>query len=93
MVAALAQSLYCQTTLLNWEQIKTRFLAQNPSVLAGQISIEEARANEITAGLRPNPQLNLSQDGLQLTPSSGPWRPLTGIVRTPGVSVLIERQK
>ena len=52
MAMALTHSLHGQTVVLNWEQIKTRFLAQNPSVLAGQISIEEARANEITAGLR-----------------------------------------
>ena len=92
IVAALAQSLRGQTTVLSWEQIKTRFLTQNPSVLAGQTSVEESKANEITAGLRPNPQFNLSQDGLQLTPSAGTWRPLTGIVITPGVSMLVERQ-
>jgi cobalt-zinc-cadmium efflux system outer membrane protein len=92
IAAALAHSLYGQTTVLSWEQIKTRFLMRNPSVLAGQISIEESKANEITAGLRPNPQFNLSQDGFQLAPSAGTWRPLTGIVLTPGVSQLIERQ-
>ena len=92
VVAVLAHGLYGQSTVLSWEQIKTRFLAQNPSVLAGQINIEESKANEITAGLRPNPQFNLSQDGLQLAPSAGVWRPLTGIVFTPGVSQLIERQ-
>jgi len=92
VVAVLAHGLYGQSTVLSWEQIKSRFLAQNPSVLAGQINIEESKANEITAGLRPNPQFNLSQDGLQLAPSAGVWRPLTGIVFTPGVSQLIERQ-
>src|SRR4029077_816173 len=76
---ALAHSLYGQTMVLNWEQIKTRFLMQNPSVLAGQISIEESKANEVTAGLRPNPQFNFSQDGFQLTPSAGTWRPLAGV--------------
>ena len=92
IAAALAHSLYGQATVLSWEQIKTRFLVQNPSVLAGQVTVDESKANEITAGLRPNPQFNLSQDGLQLTPSAGIWRPLTGIVLTPGVSQLIERQ-
>jgi outer membrane protein, heavy metal efflux system len=92
IVAALAHGLYGQSTVVSWEQIKSRFLAQNPSVLAGQINVEESKANEITAALRPNPQFNLSQDGLQLTPSMGVWRPLTGIVLTPGVSQLIERQ-
>ena len=92
IAAVLANTLHGQPTVLNWDQIKTRFLTQNPSVLAGRLSIEEARANEITAGLRPNPQFNLSQDGFQLTPSSDTWRPLTGVVITPGVSVLLERQ-
>jgi cobalt-zinc-cadmium efflux system outer membrane protein len=92
IAAALAHGLYGQTTVLSWDQIKARFLVQNPSVLAGQISVEESKANEITAGLRPNPQFNLSQDGIQLTPSAGTWRPLTGVVLTPGVSMLIERQ-
>jgi len=92
IAAVLANTLNGQPTVLNWDQIKTRFLTQNPSVLASRLSIEEARANEITAGLRPNPQFNLSEDGFQLTPSSDTWRPLTGVVITPGVSVLIERQ-
>jgi len=92
IAAVLANTLNDQPTVLNWDQIKTRFLTQNPSVLASRLSIEEARANEITAGLRPNPQFNLSEDGFQLTPSSDTWRPLTGVVITPGVSVLIERQ-
>jgi outer membrane protein, heavy metal efflux system len=92
IVAALAHGLYGQSTVVSWEQIKSRFLAQNPSVLSGQINVEESKANEITAALRPNSQFNLSQDGLQLTPSMGVWRPLTGIVLTPGVSQLIERQ-
>jgi outer membrane protein, heavy metal efflux system len=92
IVVALAHGLYGQSSVLSWEQIKSRFLAQNPSVLAGQINVEESKANEITAALRPNPQFNFSQDGLQLAPSMGVWRPLTGIVLTPGVSQLIERQ-
>jgi cobalt-zinc-cadmium efflux system outer membrane protein len=92
IASALAHSLYGQTTILNWEQIKARFLAQNPSVLAGQISIEESRAIEITAGLRPNPEFTFTTDGFQATPHGGVWRPLGGVLFTPGVSRLIERQ-
>jgi len=77
---------------LDWEQIKTRFLAQNPSVLAGRINIEESKANEITAGLRPNPQFTFTTDGFQATPNAGVWSPLSGVMFTPGVSYLIERQ-
>jgi cobalt-zinc-cadmium efflux system outer membrane protein len=92
IAAALAHSLYGQTLVLNWEQIKTRFFAQNPNVLAGQISIEESKANEITARLRPNPEFTFTTDGFQLTPDKSVWRPLAGVLYTPGVSRLFERQ-
>src|SRR5262249_9173012 len=92
IAGVLAPSLCGQTRVWNWEQIKTRFLAQNPSVLAGKINIEESKANEITAGLRPNPQFSFTSDGLQTTPFDGVWRPLTGVFYTPGVSQLIERR-
>jgi len=39
-----------------WEQIRDKFLATNPTLLAQGQSIESSRASEITAGLRPNPQ-------------------------------------
>src|SRR5262245_562580 len=92
ILAVLAHSLCGQTTVLNWEQIKARFLAQNPSVLAGRINIEESKANEITAGLRPNPQFTFTTDGFQATPNAGVWSPLSGVMFTPGVSYLVERQ-
>ena len=82
LAAALANGLHGQTTVLNWEQIKTRFLAQNPSVLAGQITIEQSKAGEITAGLRVNPEFNFTTDGFQLTPGGGAWRPLAGVLYT-----------
>ena len=92
IAAAFANSLFGQATVLNWEQIKTRFRTQNPSVLAGQVTIEESKANEITAGLRPNPEFTFTTDGFQVTPHGGVWRPLSGVLFTPGVSRLIERQ-
>jgi len=92
VAAVLVHSLYGQATILNWEQIKTRFLTQNPSMLAGQINVEESRASEITAGLRPNPEFTFTADGFQLTPYAGVWRPLAGLVKSPSVSQLIERR-
>jgi cobalt-zinc-cadmium efflux system outer membrane protein len=92
IAAVLANCLYGQTAPLSWEQIKTHFLAQNPTVLAGQTNIEESKANEITAGLRPNPEFTFTTDGFQVTPHGGVWRPLSGVLFTPGVSQLIERQ-
>jgi cobalt-zinc-cadmium efflux system outer membrane protein len=51
-------------TPLTWADVRARFVANNPIVRAGQIGIDQARADEITAFLRPNP--DLSVDGVQL---------------------------
>ena len=58
-----------------WQEIQQKFKANNPTLLAGQVAIEESRADEITAYLRPNPNMTLGLD--QLTPFNGnPYRPL-----------------
>jgi cobalt-zinc-cadmium efflux system outer membrane protein len=60
---------------LTWQETQERFRANNPSLLAGKITIDQARADEITAYLRPNPDITLGWD--QLTPfSTNPYRPL-----------------
>src|SRR5579871_2130766 len=79
-------------TALNWQQVKARFEANNPTLKAAQLSIDESRAQEITAYLRPNPDLTLTADGLQVAPNQGFWRPLSGVLETPAVSYLHERQ-
>ena len=77
---------------LTWEEIRAKFDSANPSLRAGQIGVEESRAQEITAYLRPNPQFTFTADGLQLTPDAGHWQPLAGLVKSPSISQLIERQ-
>lgn len=58
-----------------WQEIQARFRSANPALLAGKVSIDESRADEITANLRPNPDMTLGWD--QLTPfSTSPYRPL-----------------
>jgi cobalt-zinc-cadmium efflux system outer membrane protein len=47
---------------LTWDETLARFKANNPDLLAGQIFVEESKANEITAGLRPNPVFTSSND-------------------------------
>jgi cobalt-zinc-cadmium efflux system outer membrane protein len=79
-------------TPLTWEQVRQRFEENNPTLLASKLNVDESKAQEITAGLRPNPQFTFTADGLQLTPYAGVWRPLAGFVKSPGVSQLIERQ-
>ncbi|MGA2354358.1 MAG: TolC family protein [Terriglobales bacterium] len=51
---------------LTWDQVKGRFEQNNPTLLADALNIDESKAQEITAYLRPNPQLGLLSD--QITP-------------------------
>jgi len=78
-------------TALTWEQIKVKFEAANPTLKANQANIDESKAEEITAYLRPNPDLSVSADGTQLSPLSGVWQPIRGTTLTPGVDYLHER--
>jgi len=85
-------SSFCQQAF-TWDQIREKFEAINPTLKAAQINIDESRANEITAYLRPNPNLGLLADGTQLIPYQGVWRPLAGTDFSPSVSYLHERQQ
>jgi cobalt-zinc-cadmium efflux system outer membrane protein len=85
------QSLSAQLAL-TWQQIKEKFEAGNPTLKAAQLNIDESRAAEITAYLRPNPDLTISADGFQVSRNLGVWRPFAGVVETPGVSYLHERE-
>src|ERR1700694_2832776 len=76
---------------LTWQQIKEKFEASNPTLKAAQLNIDESRAAQITAYLRPNPDLNLSTDGTQISRFQGVWRPFAGTQVSPGVSYLHER--
>jgi len=91
LIIALGSRLYGQTAL-TWEQIKSKFEATNPTLKAAQLSIDESRAAEITAYLRPNPDFSLTADGLQVSKNNGYWRPLNGVVVTPSFSYLHERK-
>jgi outer membrane protein, heavy metal efflux system len=80
-------------TAFTWQQIKDKFEAANPTLKAVQLNIDESRAAEITAYLRPNPDLTVSTDGTQLSRYEGVWRPFAGTQYGPGVSYLHERQQ
>lgn len=74
-----------------WQEIKDKFQAGNPVLKAGVIGIDESRANETTAFLRPNPNLTLVLD--QLNPfTTNPYRPLTNTQPISAVNYLHERQ-
>jgi outer membrane protein, heavy metal efflux system len=90
LVAGLAPGVYAQETL-NWKQIKEKFEAANPTLKAAQANIDESRASEITAYLRPNPDLTVSLDQFDpITPN--PYRPFTNLFPSGSVSYLHERE-
>ncbi len=75
-----------------WDKVKDRFEQNNPTLLADKLNIDESRAEEITAFLRPNPEFSLTADGTQISPNKGVWRPFAGTFESPGVSYLQERR-
>jgi cobalt-zinc-cadmium efflux system outer membrane protein len=86
------QSAPPPTFIWSWEQVKDRFELNNPTLLADKLNIEESKAQEITAFLRPNPDLTLTADGTQIAPERGVWRPFAGTYETPSISYLHERR-
>ena len=94
---ALAPALTWAQHGLTWDQVKARFEAANPALKADALSVDEMKAAEITAFLRPNPQIGLSSDGLQIAPHTTPglgthWLPLTGNQLVPSINYLHERE-
>jgi cobalt-zinc-cadmium efflux system outer membrane protein len=79
-------------TAFTWQQIVQKFETTNPTMKANQLNIDESRAAEITAYLRPNPDFGLAADGTQLTRYEGGWRPFAGTQISPSISYLHERE-
>jgi cobalt-zinc-cadmium efflux system outer membrane protein len=90
-IVLLAGSARAQQAL-TWDQVKAKFEAANPALKADELNVEEMKAEEITAFLRPNPQFTFSMDGTQLARHSGIWQPLSGTQYQPNVSYLHERE-
>jgi cobalt-zinc-cadmium efflux system outer membrane protein len=89
--AILAGNTFAQQAL-TWQEIRTRFEAANPSLRAGQIGIDESRANETTAYLRPNPNFSILADQIDPFPG-GPHHSTFGfLLSVAAVSYLHERQ-
>jgi cobalt-zinc-cadmium efflux system outer membrane protein len=63
--------------VLTWQQARDEFEQANPTMIAGRLGIDESRADEITAYLRPNPDFTFTLDQInpfskQPPPSGGP---------------------
>lgn len=91
LTASLQFTAFAQTAL-TWQQVKAKFQAANPTLKAAQLNIDESRAEEITAYLRPNPDFSFTADGFQVSRNQGLWRPFSGVVTVPSISYLHERQ-
>ncbi len=100
IIAALLAPMLDAQSAFTWEQIKNKFETANPTLKAANDSIEESKAAEVTAYLRPNPDLSAGLDQInpfarQLSPSgSGQevYRPLTNTFPSGSISYLHERQ-
>ncbi|MGA2433727.1 MAG: TolC family protein [Bryobacteraceae bacterium] len=101
LVVLLAQphSVPAQTSL-TWSQIRERFEAANPTLKAAQSNIDESRAAEITAFLRPNPNLTGTLDQIapfaaQPSPDGSGrdvYRPFANALPSGSIGYLHERQ-
>jgi cobalt-zinc-cadmium efflux system outer membrane protein len=76
---------------LTWVQVRSRFEASNPALRADADNVDEMRAQEITAYLRPNPQFTGTVDGTSIAPNNGVWTPFKGTFFSPNFSYLHER--
>jgi len=76
---------------LTWDELKARFESANPQLKADALAVDEMKAAEITAYLRPNPQLSAAADGTQIARHDGLWQPLSGTNYQGTLSYLHER--
>jgi cobalt-zinc-cadmium efflux system outer membrane protein len=92
LVVSLLVSSATAQQALTWDEVKARFEAVNPVLKADAANVEEMKAEEITAFLRPNPQFTLSVDGTQIAPHGGTWTPVKGTTEQPNFTYLHERE-
>src|SRR5262245_35790724 len=86
----LSKDALCQRAL-SWAEVRERFEAANPTLRAVRIGIDESRANETTAYLKPNPEVTVTLDQLDpFTPN--PYRPLANTLPFLSGSYLYERE-
>lgn len=88
----LTQQAWAQRTY-SWEEIREEFKRTNPTLQADLVTVDESRAMEITAFLRPNPTLSVLLDQFTIFPTPNtPYRPVYGVLESGSVSYLYERQ-
>jgi outer membrane protein, heavy metal efflux system len=76
-----------------WQEVRDEFERSNPTLRAAQIGIDESRADEVTAFLRPNPDFTVGVDQLNFfsnNPTS--YRPFAFTEPLVSASYLHERR-
>jgi len=91
LLASAAQSGFAQKAL-TWQEVRDKFEAANPTLRAGQIGVDEAKAAEITAYLRPNPALLLTADQLNPFPGGPAHSTFGTLLSVATLNYLHERQ-
>lgn len=99
LAAAFLPAVVSAQTVFTWREIKDRFEAANPTLQAARLEIDESRAAEVTAALRPNPQLTATIDQLNplmttspATPGIPVYRPFANTLPFGSISYLRERE-
>jgi cobalt-zinc-cadmium efflux system outer membrane protein len=99
LIATCAVSNVFSQKAFTWQEIREKFEATNPTLQAAQIGIRESRAQEITAYLRPNPDVTGTIDQInffstQPSPSGGgdAYRPFAFALPLGSIGYLHERQ-
>jgi len=89
----MAPALLTAQQSLTWEQVKAKFDAANPALKADALGVDEMKAAETTAYLRPNPQFTAATDGTQIARHNGVWQPFSGNQVQGNFSYLHERDR
>jgi cobalt-zinc-cadmium efflux system outer membrane protein len=74
---------------LTWTDVRARFEAANPTLRVDQIGVDESKAAEITAFLRPNPQVSMTADQIG---HNDEGKPFADMINVYAVNYLHERQ-
>jgi cobalt-zinc-cadmium efflux system outer membrane protein len=84
---------------LTWTELRDKFEATSPTLLAGRIGIDESRADEVTAYLRPNPNVTGTFDQINpfttqpsLSGSGDSYSPFRYALPSGSIDYLHERQ-
>ena len=98
VTASLTQHMLAQRPL-TWQEVRDKFEATNPTLRAGQIGIDESKAQEVTAYLRPNPDVTAAIDQINpfatqpsLSAGGNVYRPFGYAFPFGTISYLHERQ-